>query len=213
MNACVQRIAYVLDAAATTFTFGPAAHLGAQDLAERLRVNVNPRFLYLIGANQLNQAAAAQNLEIPSHTPQTGRSSGVENHPYKLFAAHANDVFSLSSLYPHGFPGISIDTRSSTQLPATNNIASTPTPTASNPTPVDNTGLTAPTGPCIFLAAQGNDAGVLGNFVRIAVSDIAPDPTDGLYRRGAWFQKLYTGEDCTNKSFRWVLCSPLYRDP
>lgn len=54
MNACVQQITYDLDAGATTLTFGPAAHLGAQDLVERLRVNRFPRFYYLIGGDLLN---------------------------------------------------------------------------------------------------------------------------------------------------------------
>jgi hypothetical protein len=54
MNACVQSIAYDLDAATTVLTFGPAAHLGAQDLVERERINRPPRMLYLIGANLLN---------------------------------------------------------------------------------------------------------------------------------------------------------------
>ncbi len=54
MNACVQQITYDLDTAATTYTFGPAPHLGARDLAARLRVNRTPRLLYLVGANLLN---------------------------------------------------------------------------------------------------------------------------------------------------------------
>ncbi|HWD18583.1 MAG TPA: hypothetical protein VHB20_04845 [Verrucomicrobiae bacterium] len=213
MNACVQQITYDLDAGSTTLTFGPAAHLGARDLMERLRVNVAPRAVYLIGANQLNEGSSSQDLEIPSQTPQTGRSSGVQNHPHKIFATQANDILSLSSLYPNGFPGITVDSRVSGHLPSTNHLTSTPIATAHNPTPVDNTDLAAPTGPCLFVAKQGNDAGVLGNFIRLAVSDIAPDPADNINRRGVWLQKIYTGEDCTNKSFRWFLCSPLYQDP
>ena len=152
--------------------------------------------------------------EFPDVQPSGPRSDALPNWTFKLFATSANDPQSLSSLYAdNGYPGIAIDARASGQPGYTNGIASTPTPTASNPDPDDNIDLGPPDGPCIFLAAQGNDAGVLGNFVRIAVSDIAPDPSDGLYRRGVWFQKVYTGEDCTNKSFRWFLCSPLFTDP
>jgi hypothetical protein len=54
MQACVQGIAYDFDAGSTDLTFGPAPHLGAQDLVERLRINRPPRALYLIGYNLLN---------------------------------------------------------------------------------------------------------------------------------------------------------------
>ena len=54
MNACLQQVTYDLDDATTTLTFGPAAHLGAQDLVERERINRPPRALYLIGYNMLN---------------------------------------------------------------------------------------------------------------------------------------------------------------
>lgn len=54
MNACVQEIEYDLVEGTTTWTFGPAQHLGAQDLVERMRVNRFPRFYFLVGGNLLN---------------------------------------------------------------------------------------------------------------------------------------------------------------
>jgi hypothetical protein len=152
-------------------------------------------------------------MDLAKNAAQTGRDTGFENFTYEVWHAQANDVLSLSSLYPDGFPGVAIDTKNARHFGYTNNIASSPTATAHDPTPTDNTDLPEPTGPLIFLANEGHDAGVLGNFVRISVDDIDPDPADNRNRRGVWLQKVYTGEDCTNKSFRWFLCSPLFRDP
>ena len=54
MNACIQQVNYD-DTGKTELIFGPAQHLGNADLVERLRVNRGPRWLYLIGGDQMNQ--------------------------------------------------------------------------------------------------------------------------------------------------------------
>ncbi len=147
-------------------------------------------------------------MDLPANIPQTGRGFANTNWTFKVFPTSYNDMVGLVSLYEdRGFPGLTIDVRLTGQPAYTNNIVSTPVSGADNDT------LGAPSSPCLFLTEQGSDAGVLGNFIRLALGDIAPDPADGAHRRGVWLQKIYTGEGCNNKNFRYFLCSPLYQDP
>jgi len=56
MQAQIQQVSFDFETGTTTVSFGPANHLGAGDLIERLRVNRGPRWFYLIGNNRTNQA-------------------------------------------------------------------------------------------------------------------------------------------------------------
>src|SRR6202453_4129924 len=82
MNACVQEIEYDLDTGRTTLTFGPAAHLGAQDFVERLRVNRGPRWFYLNGGNATN---APNNNSNPSNIIQKDGNSTIKIFGQLLF--------------------------------------------------------------------------------------------------------------------------------
>lgn len=155
-------------------------------------------------------------LDFPSDQSVTGRTGlATTNWTFLVFPTTYADI--TSGAYTTGFPGVTIDSRNtdptlgspdSTKPAYTNNLATSP---ISGP---DNTSLAVPGSPGLFIG-QGDktNGGVIRNFIRLFPSDIAPDPADSVNKRGVWLQKLYTGENCSNKTFRWVLCSPLYTDP
>lgn len=118
-----------------------------------------------------------------------------------------------SGFYSYGFPGLTLDVRTCGQPIYTNNIATTPVATSSHPTPQDNTDLTAPNEEVIFLAERDNvNAGVLKSFIRLTPKDIGAHPGSGDRNIGMWPQKIYTGEGCDKRNYRWFVCSPLYQD-
>jgi hypothetical protein len=76
MNAQVQRVSYDFTTGKTTISFGPAMHLGAGDLIERLRAQRGPRMIYLIGFNR-QAAAASADVELGQEFPKENSTSGV----------------------------------------------------------------------------------------------------------------------------------------
>ncbi len=75
MKAQVQAVSYDFDTGKTTVAFGPALHLGAGDLIERLRAQRGPRMIYLIGFNR--QAAAGSGaVELGREFPRENSTSG-----------------------------------------------------------------------------------------------------------------------------------------
>lgn len=77
MAACVQELEYDFDRAATTLRFGPAAHLGAQDFIERLRVNRGPRWYSLIGNNVTNSGTAGDSNPTNYAAKDSSKGSSV----------------------------------------------------------------------------------------------------------------------------------------
>ena len=107
MNACVQSIAYDLLKATTMLSFGPAAHLGAKDFVERLRVNRGPRWLYSIGGNIVN--AAGSNGALGSFTPDQGPSPNNAVPSTSTFPTSVSDWLTNNSSYTAGVPGVTND--------------------------------------------------------------------------------------------------------
>jgi hypothetical protein len=152
MRACVQQISYDLTAGRTTLTFGPAAHLGAKDFVERLRINRGPRWYNLNGnnvQNAPNQNAGSQlGQDVSQLNPTHGPKINTSQTPYPISLA---DQASHSGAYTDGVPGITFD--SSTSQPNYGGIS----------------GLSAPALPTIFLA--GGSGGAISAPVRISVTD------------------------------------------
>jgi|GEM_PF-2640445 len=103
-----------------------------------------------------------------------------------------------------GVPGITLDARTSGQPQYSNNLSGYPYEPVIGPT---CSALSAPESPTLFLTER--DGTNLGRFVRISLSDIAPDP-DGFLRVGLWMRPVRTGENCSNTAYRYFLCSSCF---
>ncbi len=191
MNASVQNITYDLTAGKTTLVFGPAGHLGAKDLVERLRINRGPRSIYTIGWNIGNDANAQPGVQLGSNVAQRGPSAGSESFDHVIHPASLSDLGSYT--YSHGVPGVTIDNRSSGQ-----------------PNYGNGSGLSAPTGPGIFVAV--GSGGTLSSWIRISTSDL-PSGTEvslaGLpsgtniiaFQQLSWSQCVNIGGTPTMKTY------------
>ncbi len=183
MNACVQRVTYD-DSGKTTLNFGPATHLGAGDLIERLRVNRGPRWVYLYGANLMNAkgqsggaTALGQNLPKQSASPGT-------RAPTQAF--HVGDLADAQQhAYPNSLPpGVLIDGTLSG---------------------AGGQGLAGPgQGPSVILVSGSE--GSQGQFIRISLADLA-----GLISsQNVQFHELNTCENGDNTYYRTFLCTDKY---
>jgi hypothetical protein len=183
MNACVQQISYDLAAGKTTLTFGPAAHLGAKDFVERLRVNRGPRWYNLNGNNITNNANQQKGTQLGNNVAQRGPSPGPRAADMQQFPISLADLAAHS--YTYGNPGATIDTRGSGQ-PNYGNIS----------------GLGAPNAPTIHL--QAGSGGTPGALIRVSVADLV-----GANKQ-AWFQPcgicVNVAGTPTTKTF-YVLCT------
>jgi len=166
MAACVQQINYDLDAGKTTLIFGPAAHLGAKDFVERLRINRPPRWYNLQNQNPTNNANAQSGTQLGNNLPQRGPNNGPVAADWQLFPISVTDQASHS--YPIGAPGIHIDTRTTGQF-AYGQVTSSPIAAAITAGQIP----ASPTKPTIHL--QDGAAGAYSGHgcVRISVADIA----------------------------------------
>jgi hypothetical protein len=165
MNAAVQSVFYDLTAGRTMLTFGPAAHLGAKDFVERLRVNRGPRWYNLNGNNVTNDNTQQRGTQLGNNVAQRGPSPGPRAADLQTFPISLADLAAHGSSYTAGVPGATIDTRASGQ-PNYGNIS----------------GLSAPNAPAIMLAG-GSGGSLSSALVRITGAD--------LNGKGpAWFQEV-----------------------
>lgn len=104
MNACIQQIVYD-DTGKTKLTFGPAQHLGAADLNERLRVNRGPRWLNLIGRDQLNKNPSSGPTALGQHVPVSSPSPGNKVCSETLLPQSLSDLQSHLAAYTRLLPG------------------------------------------------------------------------------------------------------------
>jgi hypothetical protein len=176
MAACVQSITYDLTAGKTTFTFGPAAHLGAKDLVERLRTNRYPiRPYYGNGGNMTNAANSQGGAQLGNSAAQRGPSPGAARQNLLPMPISATDYVTFQTDYLTGgsgvgAPGVTIDTRGSGQ----------PNYGAEAGSDIESARLSAPTLPTIHL--QAGSGRTVGACIRISVSDLV-----GTHKQ-AWFQ-------------------------
>jgi len=167
MAACVQQISYDLDSGRTTLAFGPAAHLGAKDFVERLRVNRAPRWYNLQNQNPANNPNAQKGTQLGNNLPQRGPNNGPAGADWQLFPLSLADQAAHAVAYAtDGAPGVHIDLRASGQPQYGNksesNIAAD---ISASQIPA------SPTKPTIHL--QDGSLGSYGGCVRISVADIA----------------------------------------
>jgi hypothetical protein len=165
MAACIQQISYDLTAGRTTLTFGPAAHLGAKDFVERLRVNRGPRWFNLNGNNVTNSPGQTGGTQLGNNVAQRGPSPGPRAADLQTFPISIADLAANGSAYTTGVPGATIDTRASGQ-PNYGNI----------------NGLSAPNAPTLMLASGGGGS-LSSALVRITPADLAGHGP-------AWFQEV-----------------------
>ena len=105
MNACVQSISYD-DSGRTELSFGPAQHLGNADLVERLRVNRGPRWLFLIGGDQMNQSQAGAPTGLGKNLPISSPSPGNKVNSDLLIPQSLSDLQTNLSAYATALPGV-----------------------------------------------------------------------------------------------------------
>ncbi len=162
MQAMVQQVSYDLTSGRTTITFGPAAHLGAKDFVERLRVNRGPRWYNLNGANLAN-AAGTNNTQLGRDVAKADPAHGPKSVSQQLFPQNIADIAAnpagLGVGYNQGFPGVAIDSRASGQ----HNWG------AQAGSEIGASGIPFPTDATIFMAA--GSGGTLGACIRLSVSD------------------------------------------
>ena len=79
MFSLIQQVRYVVATGVTTITFGPADHLGVQDLVELLRVNRNRR-PWTNPATQRNATVSGNTVAMPTTTPAQDTSFGGAAH-------------------------------------------------------------------------------------------------------------------------------------
>jgi hypothetical protein len=91
MNACIQSITYE-DTGKTTLHFGPAKHLGAADLVERLRVNRGPRWIGLIGGDVMNRSPQAGSTEMGGTMPKQSPSAAPKIPSFQVFPSNMSDL-------------------------------------------------------------------------------------------------------------------------
>jgi hypothetical protein len=107
MNAVVQSVSYDLLSGRTTLTFGPAAHLGAKDLVERLRVNRGPRWYYSIGGNMINSGTSGY--QLGNFTPDQGPSPNNAVPSIQTLPSDIGDWLTNNADYTVGAPGVTHD--------------------------------------------------------------------------------------------------------
>jgi hypothetical protein len=195
MNAMVQSVQYDLFTARTTISFGPAGHLGAKDLVERLRTNRFPiRPFYGVGGNMTNAANATGGAQLGNSVAQRGPSPGVEHNDLLTLPSNLSDWAANHAAYttggsPVGPPGITYDVRGSGQ-PNYGGIA----------------GLDAPTEPTLVL--QAGEGGSLTNVVRISLSDVGSGDAMSFYLQELPECDVISGTP--TMGFRMYLCSAFY---
>jgi hypothetical protein len=150
MNAYVQSISYDIKAARTEISFGPAANLGASDMVALNRANRGPRPYYLIGSNMANTQNSGSS--SPTNVAQRSSNHGTEQNSQAITHQSLSDSQTNAGDYITGFPGITMDVRTSGQ-PNYGGIS----------------GLSAPADPTIHL--QAGTGGTLGGCVRISATD------------------------------------------
>jgi hypothetical protein len=160
MQACVQQISYDLTTGRTTLAFGPAAHLGAKDFVERLRINRGPRWYNLNGNNVQNAPNQNGGAELGQDVSQLNPSHGPKRNSWEtLYPISVADLSAHAAAYATaaaGVPGVTFDSRASGQ-PNYGGITAGPNPPS------------APALPTILLA--GGSAGTISGPIRISVSD------------------------------------------
>ncbi len=113
MNAMIQQISYDLASGRTTITFGPAGHLGAKDLVERIRINRGPRWFNLNGTNLAN-TADSNTTTLGSDVAKADPDHGPETKDLHIIPVDLSDWVANKTAYTYGgIPGINIDTRDS----------------------------------------------------------------------------------------------------
>ena len=105
MDACVQQVNYD-DTGRTEIIFGPAQHLGPADLVERLRVNRGPRWLYLIGSDQMNRGGNGGGQAIGQNVPVAAPSAGNKVNSDLLLPQSLSDLQSHIGAYSTALPGV-----------------------------------------------------------------------------------------------------------
>ncbi len=186
MNACVQQISYDLTNGRTTLRFGPAAHLGARDMVERLRANRGPRQIYFIGSNITNDANQQAGAQLGNSVAQRGPSPGTRAPDLQIFPASLSDLASNS--YAHGNPGLTVDVRGSGQ-PNYGNIS----------------GLGAPNAPILHL--QLGSGGTAGGCVRISPADL-PSNAQAYFQQVSYSQCVNVSGTPTMKTYSfYILCT------
>jgi hypothetical protein len=183
MDACVQRVSYD-SAGKTTLSFGPAAHLGAGDLIERLRVNRGPRWVYLYGSNLANaQGQSSGGAALGQNLPKQSASPGTRA-PMQAF--HVGDLPDAQQhAYPNGLPpGVLIDATLSG---------------------AGGQGLAGPgQGPSVII--MSGSGGSQGQFIRISLADLAAV----ISSQNVQFYELNTCENGDNTYYRTFLCTDKY---
>ncbi|HEY3861653.1 MAG TPA: hypothetical protein VGO59_07185 [Verrucomicrobiae bacterium] len=162
MGASVQQISYDLAAGRTTLVFGPAAHLGAKDFVERLRVNRGPRWANLNGTNITNDPGQQRGTQLGNSVAQRGPSPGarmLDWHHYPADIADESDPANAAIYSAIGGPGFHVDTRASAQPQYGNNGGA-----------ISAAGLSSPNTPGFF-AAYGA-GGTLTTCIRCFTGDL-----------------------------------------
>ena len=108
MAAPIQQIEYDLERGKTILTFGPAAHLGAKDFVERLRINRGPRAFYTIGGNLAN-ADANLNNQLGANTTTHAPSAPAPINNNSIDPNNLPDLIAHQSTYGVNKPGITRD--------------------------------------------------------------------------------------------------------
>jgi hypothetical protein len=168
MNACVQQITYDLDIGRTTLTFGPAAHLGARDFVERLRVNRPPRWYNLQNQNPANDPTQQRGTQLGNNVAQRGPNNGAPGADMILWPAGLTDAASHPLVYTTGIAGATIDVRGAGQPNYGNNTNAGGAP-ADIAAAVTAGQISTPTKATLHL--QDAAAGVYGACIRLSVSD------------------------------------------
>ena len=105
MNACIQSVSYD-DQGETTLDYGPAAHLGARDFVERLRVNRGPRWYQLIGGDLLNQNPSTGPTSLGGAVPISSPTEGGQHAGDMLFPQSVTDLDANLADYTSKVPGV-----------------------------------------------------------------------------------------------------------
>jgi len=194
MQACVQQITYDLTAGRTTLAFGPAAHLGAKDFVERLRINRGPRWYNLNGNNIQNAPNQNGGSQLGQDVSQLNPTHGPAVRDVLIQPISISDL--AAGGYSYGSPGLTHDLR-----PGTGSPPSPQQPNYGNVTALDSS-LGAPLLPTWFLSA--GSGGTLGAWVRISLSDLIGT------NKNAFFQAMSVCVNVdgtpTNKT-SYVLCT------
>jgi hypothetical protein len=169
MAACVQQISYDLDAARTTLTFGPAAHLGPKDFVERLRTMRPLRYYNLQNQNPTNDPTQQKGAALGNNVAQRGPNNSAPANDMTHWPISLLDEAANAALYNTGTPatspgppGVTLDTRSIGQ------------PNYGTPA-----GRSAPTLPSRYAAAPGTGAVAGAVTVAAGVITAVANPPSG----------------------------------